>query len=193
MQNAGNPDPPARSPGRGIAAHRVKLLLRLPLARIEEQPIAAASIAQVHRATLLTGEDVVVKVQRPRLPEVIAADLRILSARPGSAQEARAPHRLYGFLDAAERGSVARWRDLALAEITASLSAGRRPVLVGGTGLYMSVLVDGIFKANSQNEAIRRRFYQEASRCGSSHLYKKLQVVDAEAALKIHPHELFFL
>jgi ubiquinone biosynthesis protein len=47
--------------------------------RFDETPVAAASIAQVHRACLATGEEVVVKVQRPRLPEVIAADLRILS------------------------------------------------------------------------------------------------------------------
>jgi len=44
----------------------------------EEEPVAAASIAQVHRATLKSGEAVVVKVQRPRLPQVVAADLRIL-------------------------------------------------------------------------------------------------------------------
>jgi len=45
----------------------------------DETPVAAASIAQVHRARLSTGEDVVVKVQRPQLPEVVGADLRILS------------------------------------------------------------------------------------------------------------------
>src|ERR1700744_894482 len=60
-------------------------------------------------------------------------DLRILSARPGAADEARAPHRLYGFLDAAERGSAARWRDLALAEIAMSVEGGRLPALGGGT------------------------------------------------------------
>src|ERR1700722_19112538 len=57
-------------------------------------------------------------------------DLRILSARPDAAAEARAPHRLYGFLDAAERGSVARWRDLAVAEIATATGAGRLPLLV---------------------------------------------------------------
>lgn len=46
--------------------------------RLDEQPMAAASIAQVHTGRLVSGEDVVVKVQRPRLPEVISADLRIL-------------------------------------------------------------------------------------------------------------------
>ena len=71
-------------------------------------------------------------------------DLRILSARPGPADEARASHRLYGFLDAAERGSAARWRDLALAEITASFAAERLPILVGGTGLYIRALREGL-------------------------------------------------
>src|SRR5437660_7733592 len=55
----------------------------------------------------------------------IYRDLPILSARPDPIAEARAPHRLYGFLDAAERGSVARWRDLAEAEIAAAIEAGR--------------------------------------------------------------------
>src|SRR5262249_6396485 len=64
-------------------------------------------------------------------------DLRILTARPDAAAEARAPHRLFGWLDAAERGSVARWRALALAEIAAAHTAGRLPILVGGTGLYL--------------------------------------------------------
>src|SRR5580658_6337089 len=57
-------------------------------------------------------------------------DLRILTARPDPAVEARMPHRLYGFLDAAERGSAARWRDLALAEIAAVIAGGRLPILV---------------------------------------------------------------
>src|SRR5437667_7045093 len=50
----------------------------------------------------------------------IYRDLRILSARPDEAAMARVPHRLYGHLDAAERGSAGHWRDLALAEIAAS-------------------------------------------------------------------------
>jgi len=45
----------------------------------KDEPMAAASIAQVHRARLVSGEDVVVKVQRPQLPQVVGADLRILS------------------------------------------------------------------------------------------------------------------
>ncbi|MBV8888442.1 MAG: tRNA (adenosine(37)-N6)-dimethylallyltransferase MiaA [Alphaproteobacteria bacterium] len=74
----------------------------------------------------------------------IYRDLNILTARPDAAAEARAPHRLYGFLDAAERGSAARWRALALAEIAAAHAAGAVPIVVGGTGLYLRALRDGL-------------------------------------------------
>src|SRR5215472_12629794 len=82
-------------------------------------------------------------------------DLRILTARPGAADEARAPHRLYGFLDAAERGSAARWRDLASAEVAASLGGGRLPILVGGTGLYLRALMAGLAAVPDIPPAVR--------------------------------------
>ena len=53
-------------------------------------------------------------------------DLRVLTARPTAEQEALAPHRLYGVIDAAESCSVGRWRQMALAEIDAARGAGRR-------------------------------------------------------------------
>ena len=71
-------------------------------------------------------------------------DLRMITARPSPAEEARVPHRLYGHVDAAENYSVGRWcRDVAaaLAEIAA---AGRVPILVGGTGLYFKALTTGL-------------------------------------------------
>ena len=71
-------------------------------------------------------------------------DLRILTARPDDAALARAPHRLYGWLDAAERGSVGRWRALALQEIAAAQTAGLLPIMVGGTGLYLRALQYGL-------------------------------------------------
>src|SRR5256886_8405218 len=57
----------------------------------------------------------------------IYRDLRILSARPDAAAMRRVPHRLYGFLDSGERGSVAVWRERALAEIVAARTEGRLP------------------------------------------------------------------
>ena len=62
-------------------------------------------------------------------------DLRIITARPGVADEARVPHHLYGHVDAAENYSVGRWCQDARAVLEEAKSAGRVPILVGGTGL----------------------------------------------------------
>ncbi|MEH3123936.1 MAG: tRNA (adenosine(37)-N6)-dimethylallyltransferase MiaA [Sphingomonas phyllosphaerae] len=71
-------------------------------------------------------------------------DLRVLSARPARADEARVPHRLFGYVDGAEACSAARWADDAAAEVRRVHSDGGVPVLVGGTGLYLRTLLDGI-------------------------------------------------
>src|SRR5262249_3508971 len=70
--------------------------------------------------------------------------LPILTAQPGPAACGRAPHRLYGFLDATERCSAGRWADLARSEIAATSAAGRLPIVVGGTGLYLPALLAGL-------------------------------------------------
>src|SRR3546814_8564964 len=58
-------------------------------------------------------------------------ELHVLTARPGPADMARAPHRLYGVLAGTERCSAARWREMALAEIDEAHAAGRLPIVVG--------------------------------------------------------------
>ena len=72
------------------------------------------------------------------------ADLRVLSARPSAADEARVPHLLYGVLDGAEAANAARWAGMAKAAIAEVRAQGRVPILVGGTGLYLSTLLNGI-------------------------------------------------
>lgn len=71
-------------------------------------------------------------------------DLRVLSARPSDADEARVPHRLFGHVDGATACSAARWADDARAAVAAAHAQGKLPVLVGGTGLYLRTLLDGI-------------------------------------------------
>jgi len=71
-------------------------------------------------------------------------DLAIVSARPTAEEEARVPHALYGYRDGGEICSAADWAADARTVITAAHAAGRLPVLVGGTGLYIRTLIDGI-------------------------------------------------
>jgi tRNA dimethylallyltransferase len=71
-------------------------------------------------------------------------DLCVVSARPSQVEEARAAHRLYGYRDGARACSAADWAADARAEIAAAHAAGRLPILVGGTGLYLRTLIEGI-------------------------------------------------
>jgi tRNA dimethylallyltransferase len=86
----------------------------------------------------------------------VYADLRILTARPDAAEEARVPHRLFGHVDAADAGySAARWAAEARAAIDAVHAEGRLPILVGGTGLYLRTLIDGIAPVPAIDSTIR--------------------------------------
>ncbi|MEW5727170.1 MAG: tRNA (adenosine(37)-N6)-dimethylallyltransferase MiaA [Pseudomonadota bacterium] len=70
--------------------------------------------------------------------------LRVVTARPSPEDEARAPHRLYGVLAPSVACSAALWRDMAAAEMVAAWDAGKLPIVVGGTGLYIRTLMQGI-------------------------------------------------
>lgn len=74
----------------------------------------------------------------------VYADLGVLSARPSPEEMARADHRLFGTMDGAHACSAAHWAQLARQEIAAAHAAGRLPILVGGTGMYIGTLLNGI-------------------------------------------------
>jgi len=113
----------------------------------------------------------------------IYRDLRILTARPDEASEARAPHRLYGVLDAAERGSVARWRELAEAEIEAAAV----PILVGGTGLYLRALLSGLSAVPDIPSAIRAESASLYRELGGEEFRRRLAELDPDAAAHLPP------
>jgi len=85
----------------------------------------------------------------------VYADLRILSARPDEEEMAGVPHRLFGHIDGAEACTAARWAAEARDEIGKAHAAGRLPILVGGTGLYLRTLLDGIAPVPDIDPAIR--------------------------------------
>ena len=110
-------------------------------------------------------------------------DLRIVSARPAREDEARAPHRLYGYRDGTEACSAAEWATDAKAEIEAAHQRGRLPILVGGTGLYLRTLLEGIAPVPDIDPAIReqvRSFAVEQS-------YAALKEEDSAAAERLRP------
>jgi tRNA dimethylallyltransferase len=82
-------------------------------------------------------------------------DLRVVTARPSPEEEARAPHRLFGHVDGAVAHNAAAWSAEASAEIARIHVAGGVPILVGGTGLYIRTLLDGIAPVPEIDPAIR--------------------------------------
>lgn len=71
-------------------------------------------------------------------------EMRLLTARPSAADEARVPHRLYGHVGLTEPYSVAQWLAEVAAVIEGVRAVGRLPIIVGGTGLYLMALLDGL-------------------------------------------------
>jgi tRNA dimethylallyltransferase len=83
-------------------------------------------------------------------------DLSVLTARPSREEDAQAPHRLFGHVDGADTGySAARWAAEARAAIDDCVAAGSLPILVGGTGLYMRTLLEGIAPVPEIDPAVR--------------------------------------
>jgi tRNA dimethylallyltransferase len=114
-------------------------------------------------------------------------DLRILSARPDAAAMARVPHRLYGFLDAAERGSVGRWLGLAQSEIALAHAAGQLPIVVGGTGLYIRALQHGLAAVPPIPAAIRAESAELYRTLGGARLRERVAVLDPAGAARLPP------
>jgi tRNA dimethylallyltransferase len=112
-------------------------------------------------------------------------DLRVLTARPDEAAEGRVPHRLYGFLDVAERGSAALWRRLALGEIAAAITARRLPILVGGTGLYLRSLERGLAPIPEIPEQIRQEAIDLHRTLGGAAFQEQLAQLDPAAAQRL--------
>jgi len=110
-------------------------------------------------------------------------DLPVLSAAPSSSERARAEHRLYAVVDGATACSAADWAQMARTEITAIHAASRLPILVGGTGLYLRTLLDGIAPVPEIDLAIRERV--RAASVASNR--EALARLDPDAANRLHP------
>lgn len=113
----------------------------------------------------------------------VYSDLPVLSAQPTLDEQASAPHKLFGYLDGATACSAARWAADAKVEIAAAHSAGRLPVLVGGTGLYLRTLLDGIAPIPEINAKLRA----EIRALPVTESYKRLQTTDAAMADSLGP------
>ena len=143
-----------------------------------------------------SGKTVLATALRERLPvELISVDsaqvykgLDIGSAKPGTGEQALAPHRLIDVCDPAEPYSAASFRDDALREIADIHRCQRIPLLVGGTMLYFRALLQGLADMPAAHPAIRARIEADAATHGWPHVHRQLAGVDPDAAAIIHPN-----
>ncbi|GAA4763805.1 tRNA (adenosine(37)-N6)-dimethylallyltransferase MiaA [Stakelama sediminis] len=130
----------------------------------------ALALAEKHEGTVINADSA--QVYR---------ELRVLSARPSVEEEARAPHRLFGHVGGAEPYSAARWAQEAKGAIAESLNTGRLPILVGGTGMYLRTLIDGIAPVPEIDPAIRA----EVRALPVAEARRQLTLLDPQAAERL--------
>ena len=160
-----SPQPRSRARERGRRA----LLIAGPTA--SGKSAAALALAQRFGATIVNADSM-----------QVYADLRILTARPTSEEERAAPHRLFGAVDGAVNYSAGRWARAA-GEILAEI--GERPVIfVGGTGLYLRALIEGLSDVPPVPEAVRARIRAETEGRASADLHAELTARDPETAAR---------
>ncbi len=112
----------------------------------------------------------------------IYRELSVLTARPDADDTAKVPHKLFGALSASDPCSAARWRDLAMGEIRASIGAGRLPILCGGTGFYIRSLMEGLAEIPGVPAETRKEAMTLLQSLGGAGLRQRIADVDPDTA-----------
>ncbi len=129
--------------------------------------------------------------------EIISCDsmcfykhMDILTSKPAEKERNAIKHHLIDIIPPAKPFNVAQYRELALAAIEDILSRDKTPLFVGGSGLYVKAVVDGLFPSAAKDEKFRKRQAELAERYGLKYLHKKLMKIDPKSADEIHPNNV---
>jgi tRNA dimethylallyltransferase len=116
-------------------------------------------------------------------------EFEIGTAKPSSEERARVPHHLLDIVDPRDHFTAGEYARRARPVLREIARRGRLPIVVGGTGLYLRALLEGLFSGPERSEELRQHLRASAARRGSSHLHAILCRVDPVAAEKIHPND----
>jgi tRNA dimethylallyltransferase len=129
--------------------------------------------------------------------EVVSADsvqiyrrFDIGSGKPSRDELARAPHHLVGTVDPLEELDAARYAEAAEKSLALITSRGKRPIVCGGTFLWIKALLFGLAHAPPADPAIRERHRAESASGGHGALHARLREVDPELAARLHPNDI---
>jgi len=130
--------------------------------------------------------------------EIISADsmqiyryMNIGTAKPTVDEQNRIFHHLIDIVDPDEDFDAVRFAKMAREKVLQLHHRDVLPVVVGGTGLYIKALLQGLFQSNPADPIIRERLMKEAAENGSSRLHDRLQQVDPDTAERLHPNDSY--
>lgn len=115
--------------------------------------------------------------------------LPILTARPSAGDQTLAPHKLYGSTPPDSACSAADWARQAVNAIAETLHAGQTPIVVGGTGLYLKTLIQGLSDIPDIPAEIRTRLIEKQRLMGNPAFHQALKAVDPIMAARLHPND----
>ncbi|MGA2636286.1 tRNA (adenosine(37)-N6)-dimethylallyltransferase MiaA [Methylocella sp.] len=156
----------------------------LPSAILIAGPTASGKSALALRLALATG-GVLINADSMQ----VYRDLRIITARPGVADEGKAPHRLFGHVDAAVNYSVALWLDAARGALSGAKREGRPPIFVGGTGLYFKALTQGLSGIPTVPDEVRAAVRALGAGVPAAELHAELARRDPLMAARLRPSD----
>jgi len=116
-------------------------------------------------------------------------DLRVITARPTPAEEARVPHRLYGHVDAAVNFSAGAWVMDAAKVLAEARAQNLQPIFVGGTGLYFKALTRGLSAVPPIPSEVRESVRARLERDGVEALHAELAKRDPASAERLKPRD----
>lgn len=119
----------------------------------------------------------------------IYREFEIGTAKPTAEERAQAPHHLFDTVDPTSYTTAGEYARQARAVVKEISSREALPIVVGGTGLYLRALLDGLFAGPERSEELREKLRERAAKNGPEHLHKILKRLDATAAQKIHPND----
>lgn len=115
--------------------------------------------------------------------------LPILSAQPTEAEKSNIEHLLFSHLEPENNCNIGLWLNLAKEKIDYCFSKGKTPIIVGGTGMYISKLIDGISQIPEVPQNIREKFNNLYEEIGYQKCYKKGLQIDKEYTEKLNPND----
>jgi len=155
------------------------------------------SIVFIIGPTAVGKSDVALHLAQQMSGEIISCDsmqiyrqINIASNKPSAADLKKIKHHCIDIISVDQEFNVAQFNTMVAEYITKIHAKGCTPIVVGGSGMYVQILLDGIFEGAPKDDNLRRELKFQAEQYGNEYLYDKLEIVDPQAAAKIHANDL---